>query len=239
MFHGKENNWTPYPRTPEQKCPCFFLAPSGFPLPTPTKPMEKEWKHFQVHCRSLDDIRFPGGPWPHRGVMNNRLKWDSMDLWTQGWLGEEGEVRMNWQSHIDIYTLPCIKQIACGKLLYTTGSWAQCSVMTQQGGMGVSGREAHKGGGMCMHRADPHCCTAEIKQHCKATLLLLLLLSCFSRVRLCATPQTAAHQAPHPWDSPGKNTGVGSISFSNAWKWKVKVKSLSRVRLLATLWTAA
>ena len=30
-----------------------------------------------------------------------------------------------------------------------------------------------------------------------------------------------------------------SISFSNAWKWKVKVKSLSRVRLLATPWTAA
>ena len=28
-------------------------------------------------------------------------------------------------------------------------------------------------------------------------------------------------------------------SFSNAWKWKVKVKSLSRVRLLATAWTAA
>ena len=25
-----------------------------------------------------------------------------------------------------------------------------------------------------------------------------------------------------------------AISFSNAWKWKVKVKSLSRVRLLAT-----
>ena len=30
--------------------------------------------------------------------------------------------------------------------------------------------------------------------------MLLLLLS------HCATPQTAAHQAPHPWDSPGKNT---------------------------------
>ena len=26
--------------------------------------------------------------------------------------------------------------------------------------------------------------------------MLLLLLSCFSRVRLCATPETAAHQAP-------------------------------------------
>ena len=30
-----------------------------------------------------------------------------------------------------------------------------------------------------------------------------------------------------------------AISFSNAWKWKVKVKSLSRVRLLAAPWTAA
>ena len=30
-----------------------------------------------------------------------------------------------------------------------------------------------------------------------------------------------------------------SISFSNAWRWKVKVKSLSRVWLLATPWTAA
>ena len=39
--------------------------------------------------------------------------------------------------------------------------------------------------------------------------LLLLLLSCFSHVRLCATPETAARQVPHPWDSPGKNTGVG------------------------------
>ena len=28
------------------------------------------------------------------------------------------------------------------------------------------------------------------------TLLLLLLLSRFSRVRLCATPETAAHKAP-------------------------------------------
>ena len=37
----------------------------------------------------------------------------------------------------------------------------------------------------------------------------MLLLSHFSRVRLCATPQTAATRLPRPWDSPGKNTGVG------------------------------
>ena len=30
-----------------------------------------------------------------------------------------------------------------------------------------------------------------------------------------------------------------AISSSNAWKWKVKVKSLSRVQLLPTTWTAA
>jgi len=30
-----------------------------------------------------------------------------------------------------------------------------------------------------------------------------------------------------------------AISFSNAWKWKVKVKSLRHVRLLVTPWTAA
>ena len=34
---------------------------------------------------------------------------------------------------------------------------------------------------------------------------------------------------PRPWDSPG----------SNVWKWKVKVKSLSPVQLLATPWTEA
>ena len=30
-----------------------------------------------------------------------------------------------------------------------------------------------------------------------------------------------------------------AISFSNAWKWKVKVKSLNHVRLFTTPWTAA
>ena len=30
-----------------------------------------------------------------------------------------------------------------------------------------------------------------------------------------------------------------AISFSNAWRWKVKVKSLSRVQLLVTPWTVA
>ena len=54
---------------------------------------------------------------------------------------------------------------------------------------------------------------------------LLLLLSRFSRVQLCATPETAAHQAPGPWDSPGKNTGVGCHFLLQC----MKVKSESEV----------
>ena len=34
-----------------------------------------------------------------------------------------------------------------------------------------------------------------------------------SRVRLFVTPWTLAHQALCPWDSPGKNTGVGCHFF--------------------------
>ena len=69
-------------------------------------------------------------------------------------------------------------------------------------------------------------------------VLLLLLLSRFSRVRLCATPQMAAHQAPPSLGFSRQEHWV-AISFSSAWKWKVKVKSLSRVRRLVTPWTAA
>ena len=39
--------------------------------------------------------------------------------------------------------------------------------------------------------------------------MLLLLLSLFSRVRLCATAEMAVHQASPSRDSPGKIAGVG------------------------------
>ena len=41
---------------------------------------------------------------------------------------------------------------------------------------------------------------------------------------------------PHPWDSPGKNTGVGCHFLLQCMK--VKVKSLSRVQLFVTPGTA-
>ena len=51
------------------------------------------------------------------------------------------------------------------------------------------------------------------------------MLSHFSRVRLCWTPETAATRLPHPWDSPGKNTGVGCHFLLQC----MKVKSESEV----------
>ena len=44
---------------------------------------------------------------------------------------------------------------------------------------------------------------------------------------------------PHPWDSPGKNAGVGCHFLLQCMKGKVKVKLLSHVRLFATPWTVA
>ena len=52
---------------------------------------------------------------------------------------------------------------------------------------------------------------------------------------LCASPPGS----PVPGIRQARTLEWAAISFSNAWKWKVKVKSLSRVRLLATPWTAA
>ena len=68
---------------------------------------------------------------------------------------------------------------------------------------------------------------------------LLLLLSRFSRVQLCATPWTAAHQAP-PFLRFSRQEHWSGLPFpfpmheSGKWKWK-----WSHVRLLATPWTTA
>jgi len=60
--------------------------------------------------------------------------------------------------------------------------------------------------------------------------ILLLLLSCFSRVQLCVTPQTAAHQAPlslgffrqEHWSGL---SFLSPIHESEKWKWSRSVVS--------------
>ena len=70
-------------------------------------------------------------------------------------------------------------------------------------------------------------------------LLLRLLLSRFSHVQLCDPRDGSPPGSPIPGILQARTLEWVAISFSNAWKWKVKVKSLSRIRLFATPWTAA
>ena len=72
-------------------------------------------------------------------------------------------------------------------------------------------------------------CSHEIKRRLLLgrkvmTNLLLLLLSHVSRVRLC-DPIDGSPPGSHPWDSPGKNTGVGCHFLLQC----MKVKSESEV----------
>ena len=84
-----------------------------------------------------------------------------------------------------------------------------------------------------------------LSDHLILFCLLLLLMSAAAAKLLQLCPTLC-----DPWDgSPPGSPVPGilkartlewvAISFSNAWKWKVKMKSLSHVRLWATPWTTA
>ena len=56
---------------------------------------------------------------------------------------------------------------------------------------------------------------------------------------LCDPIDSSPPGSPIPGILQARTLEWVAISFSNAWKWKVKMKSLSRVQLLPTPWTAA
>ena len=64
---------------------------------------------------------------------------------------------MQTKSSIDIYIIPCIKLIASGKVLYSTGSSAECSVMTSMGEMGEWGGSPRGKGPMSLIADSFHC----------------------------------------------------------------------------------
>ena len=75
------------------------------------------------------------------------------------------------------------------------------------------------------------------------TLLVCAAAAAAKSLQSCPTLCDPIDGSPPGFPVPGilqaRTLEWVAISFSNAWKWKVKVKSLSRVRLLATPWTAA
>ena len=60
-----------------------------------------------------------------------------------------------------------------------------------------------------------------------------------SRLTLCNPIGSSPPGSPVPGILQARTLEWVAISFSSAWKWKVKVKLLSHVRLLVTPWTAA
>ena len=56
---------------------------------------------------------------------------------------------------------------------------------------------------------------------------------------LCDPVDGSPPGSPVPGILQARTLGWVAISFSNAWKWETKVKSLSRVQPSATPWTAA
>ena len=56
---------------------------------------------------------------------------------------------------------------------------------------------------------------------------------------LCDPTDSGPPGSPIPGILQARTLEWVAISFSNAWRWKVKVKSLSRVQLFTTPWTAA
>ena len=99
-------------------------------------------------------------------VLMNYLQGSNRDAYTEsrpaGTEGE-GEGGMNWESGIETYTLPYVKLIASGNLLYYAGSSKLVLCDSLEGWDRVGGgREVQEGGDICILMADSCWCMAEI-----------------------------------------------------------------------------
>ena len=82
-------------------------------------------------------------------------------------------------------------------------------------------------------------CTEDKHSNSSALLLTAAAKSLQSCPTLCDPIDGSPPGSPTPGILQARTLEWIAISFSNAWKWKVKVKSLSRVRLFVTPWTVA
>ena len=138
----------------------------------------------------------------------------------------EGESGLMWENSNETYILLCVKQ-PVGVQCITQGAQSQCSVTTWRGGME---REVGEG----FRREGTYAYLMPI--HVAAAAAAKSLQLCPT---LCDPIDSGLPGSPVPGIFPARTLEWVAISFSNAWKSKVKVKSLSRVQLLATPWTAA
>ena len=120
------------------------------------------------------------------------------------------KVGMNWEIGTDINTRLCIKYITNDNLLYSTEILFNA---------------------VWWPRLEEN-----IKKNGYAAAAAKSLQSCPT---LCDPIDGSHSGSPIPGILQARTLEWVAVSFSNAWKWKVKAKLLSRVWFLATPWTAA
>ena len=117
----------------------------------------------------------------------------------------------------------------------------QCSKLGKCCSLSVSKIQivgSHLQGGIKQHKKSD--VTAKVIPIWKCKFIILCYAkSLQSCPTLCDPIDGSLPGSPIPGILQARTLEWAAISFSHAWKWKVKVKSLSRVRLLATPWIAA
>ena len=88
-------------------------------------------------------------------------------------------------------------------------------------------------GDLCPHSDLAH------EEKCSLTNIAAAAKSLQSCPTQCDLIDSSPTGSPVPGILQARTLEWVAISFSNAWKWKVKVKSLSHVQLFTTPWTAA
>ena len=78
-----------------------------------------------------------------------------------------------------------------------------------------------------------------LNSHCRTEPTATAAKSLQSCPTLCDPIDSSPPGSPVPGILQARTLEWVAISFSKAWKWKEKMKSLSRVQLLVTPWTAA
>ena len=119
-------------------------------IPSRSEPHDKQHHLWSAYClQALNQVGYSHEFWSF-----SNPSWQGLSLfYKRGYRLKEA---------LKIVRLPCVKQIASEKLLYSTESSTWYSVMTQRGrGWRVGGREVQEGGHMYIHIADSRFCTAE------------------------------------------------------------------------------
>ena len=118
----------------------------------------------------------------------------------------------------------------------TQQSWSPLNIKRygkrEQDGRGVDGCRVH----LCPWIHQEY--TFRHRRACRYAAAAAAAKSLQSCPTLCDPIDGSPPGSPVPGILQARTLEWVAISFSDAWKWKMKVKSLSRVRLLGTPWTA-